>query len=117
MQVQRKLKKYTYKGSVFDLFIGTTAKSAFFVTYKRVALCRLIGTRRPCCRYLQPQWHGILKCSDGDVPLGFREDFYFNLMREAGVVVFEAFGPFDQADSLFEVVGVEADLVQVGAAV
>ncbi len=117
MQVQRKLKKYTYKGSVFDLFIGTTAKSAFFVTYKRVALCRLIGTRRPCCRYLLPQWHGILKCSDGDVPLGFREDFYFNLMREAGVVVFEAFGPFDQADSLFEVVGVEADLVQVGAAV
>lgn len=32
--MRRKLKKYTYKGSVFDLFIGTIAKSAFFVTYK-----------------------------------------------------------------------------------
>ena len=60
---------------------------------------------------------GNLKRSDGDIPLGFREDFYFNLMREAGVVVFEAFWPFDQANPLFEVVGVEADLVQVGAAV
>lgn len=112
-----KVEKNTYKESVFDLFIGTIAKSVFFVTYKRVALCRLIGTRRPCCRYLQPQCHGILKCSDFDFPLGFREDFYFNLMREAGIVVLEAFGPFDQANPLFEVVGVEADLVQVGAAV
>ena len=31
MQVQQKLKKYTYKGSVFDLFIGTIAKSVFFL--------------------------------------------------------------------------------------
>ena len=37
-------------------------------------------------------------------------------MRKAGVVVFEAFRPFNQADSLFEVIGVEADFVEVGAA-
>ena len=59
----------------------------------------------------------FLKICDFDFPLGFREDFYFDFVGEAGVVVFEAFGPFDEADSLFEVIGVEADFIEVGAAV
>ena len=37
-------------------------------------------------------------------------------MGETGVVVFQAFGPFDKADSAFKVIRVEADFVEVGAA-
>ena len=51
----------------------------------------------------------------GNFPLGFREDFYFDGVRKAGVVVFEAFRPFNHADSLFEIIGVEADFIEVGA--